>query len=240
MQTDDYGAAFGPFASLQNLFTAQDEQFYARAAGAEAVWRHSGRGTGAVRRELRLFAEWQQGVGTQSTVSVPWLFNRARTFNDQVIDTLPFARGATDLSLNRALTSTLRATVTISGGTSTGTLPVHRWSNIGGWQTVRGLTGGSSPASSGTPDGRGIVATLVRFAMCGPALVVVPPCSGCPSAWMRRGSWRLRRAGALISTHRFASDAPILYGQSVGGRPSAPCPSAIAWSAIAPQVLPDT
>jgi len=183
MQTDDYGSAFGPFASLQNLFSAQDEQFYARAAGAEAVWRHSGRGTGAVRREFRLFAEWQQGVGTQSTVSVPWLFNRARTFDDQVIDTLPFARGAsygaqwrllaargvdeagwrlgsalrleaatgawdyvraaTDLSLNRALTSTLRATATISGGTSTGTLPVHRWWNIGGWQTVRGLTAGS-------------------------------------------------------------------------------------------------
>ncbi len=183
MQTDDYGAAFGPFASLQNLFSAQDEQFYARAAGAEAVWRHSGRGTGAVRREFRLFAEWQQGVGTQSTVSVPWLFNRARTFDDQVIDTLPFARGAsygaqwrllaargvdeagwrlgsalrleaatgawdyvraaTDLSLNRALTRTLRATATISGGTSTGTLPVHRWWNIGGWQTVRGLTAGS-------------------------------------------------------------------------------------------------
>ena len=183
MQTDDYGSAFGPFASLQNLFSAQDEQFYARAAGAEAVWRHSGRGTGAVRREFRLFAEWQQGVGTQSTVSVPWLFNRARTFDDQVIDTLPFARGAsygaqwrllaargvdeagwrlgsalrleaatgawdyvraaTDLSLNRALTSTLRATATISGGASTGTLPVHRWWNIGGWQTVRGLTAGS-------------------------------------------------------------------------------------------------
>jgi len=183
VQADDYGAAFGPFASLQNVLRAQDEQFYARAAGAEAVWRHNGRGTGAARRELRLFAEWQQGVGTQSTVSLPWLFDRARTFDREVIDTLPYARGAsygaqwrllaargvdqegwrlgsafrieaatgawdyvraaTDLSLNRAFTGTLRATATISGGTSAGTLPVHRWWNIGGLQTVRGLRAGS-------------------------------------------------------------------------------------------------
>ncbi len=183
VQADDYGAAFGPFASLQNLLSAQDEQFYSRAAGAEAVWRHDGRGTGAVRRELRLFAEWQQGVRTQSTVSLPWLFDRSRTFDEQVIDTLPYPRGAsygvqwrvsaargveqegwrfgsasrieaatgawdyvraaTDLSLNRAITSTVRATATVSGGTSTGTLPLHRWWNIGGWQTVRGLTAGS-------------------------------------------------------------------------------------------------
>ena len=183
VQADDYGAAFGPFASLQNLLRAQDEQFYSRAAGAEAIWRHDGRGTGAARRELRLFAEWQQGVGTQTDVSLPWLFNRTRTFDEQVIDTLPYPRGAsygaqwrlstargveqhgwrvgsawrieaatgawdyaraaTDLSLNRAFTSTVRATATISGGYSAGTLPVHRWWNLGGWQTVRGLTAGS-------------------------------------------------------------------------------------------------
>jgi len=183
VQADDYGAAFTPFSSLQNLVTAQDEQFYLRAAGAEAVWRHNGRGTGANRRELRLFAEWQQGVGTQSTVSLPWLIDRSRTFDREVIDTLPYARGAsygmqwrllaargveqegwrlgsawrieaatgawdyvraaTDLSLNRALTRTLRATATISGGTSAGTLPLHRWWNMGGWQTVRGLKAGS-------------------------------------------------------------------------------------------------
>ncbi len=183
VQADDYGDAFGPFASLQNLLRARDEQFYSRAAGAEAVWRHNGRGVGAVRRELRLFAEWQQGVGTQSTVSLPWLFDRARTFDQQVIDTLPYPRGAsygvqwrlsaargveqegwrlgsawrieaatgawdyvraaTDLSVNRAIRRTVRATATISAGTSTGTLPLHRWWNVGGWQTVRGLQAGS-------------------------------------------------------------------------------------------------
>ena len=183
VQADDYGAAFTPFSSLQNVMSAQDEQFYFRAAGAEAMWRSTGRGAGATRRELRLFAEWQQGVSTQAAVSLPWLLDRSRTFQRNVIDTLPYpggalygvqwrllaARGveqegwrlgsawrleaatgtasylraAADLSVNRAFTRTLRATAMVSGGTSAGTLPRHRWWNMGGWQTVRGLTAGS-------------------------------------------------------------------------------------------------
>jgi hypothetical protein len=183
VQADDYGAAFTPFSSLQNVMSAQDEQFYFRAAGTEAVWRTTGRGAGATRRELRLFAEWQQGVSTQATVSLPWLLDRSRTFDRNVVDTLPYLGGASygvqwrllaargveqegwrlgsawrleaatgmasylraaaDLSVNRAFTRTLRATATISGGSSAGALPRHRWWNIGGWQTVRGLTAGS-------------------------------------------------------------------------------------------------
>jgi hemolysin activation/secretion protein len=54
-----------------------------------------------------------------------------------------YLRAAADLSVNRAFTRTLRATAMVSGGTSAGTLPHHRWWNIGGWQTVRGLTAGS-------------------------------------------------------------------------------------------------
>lgn len=183
MQADDYGWAFGPFASLQNVISAQDEQFYYRAAGAEIVRRFSGRGAGALRAETRLFGEWQQGVGTQADVSLPWLFDRTRTFNDAVLDTLPHQRGrafgasvrllaargaeqvgwrigsawraeavtgtwryarvAGDVAINRALPASLRATTTVSGGTSSGGLPTHRLWNVGGWQTVRGLDAGT-------------------------------------------------------------------------------------------------
>jgi hypothetical protein len=94
VQSDDYGYAFGPFASLQNVVSALDEQFYHRAAGAEVTRRYSGRGAGAVRLETRLFGEWQQGEGTQANVSLPWLFNRERTFAREIIDTLPLMSGA--------------------------------------------------------------------------------------------------------------------------------------------------
>ena len=183
VQADDYGFAFGPFASLQNLLSAQDEQYYYRAAGAELVLATTGRGTGAVRTESRLFAEWQQGVGSQATVSVPWLFNRANTFDRYVNDTVPYesgsvlgahwrlqgargidqkgwrvatalrlegavgtwdyVRAAADLTVNRALPGALRATLLTSGGSSAGTLPLHRGWNIGGWQTLRGQQGGA-------------------------------------------------------------------------------------------------
>ncbi len=94
VQADDYGFAFGPFSSLQNLVSALDEQFYYRAAGAEIARRSTGRGVGAVRVEYRLFGEWQEGVGTQATMSLPWLLDRSRTFDREVIDTLPYRAGA--------------------------------------------------------------------------------------------------------------------------------------------------
>jgi hypothetical protein len=183
VQADDYGFAFGPFASLQNLLGAQDEQFYYRAAGADLVVARTGRGTGALRTESRLFAEWQHGVGSQAEVSVPWLFNRSNTFARSVIDTTPYASGrvlgaqwrlqgargveqrgwrvgtavrlegavgrwqyaraAADFTLNRALPGAVRATWLASGGSSVGTLPLHRGWNLGGWQTLRGQRAGS-------------------------------------------------------------------------------------------------
>jgi hypothetical protein len=183
VQADDYGFAFGPFASLQNLLGAQDEQFYYRAAGAELVVARGGRGAGGLRTESRLFAEWQEGVGTQAEISVPWLLDRANGFARHVIDTLPYAAGrvlgaqwrlqgargveqrgwrvgtalrvegavgswqyaraAADLTVNRALPGALRATWIASGGSSVGTLPLHRGWNLGGWQTLRGQRAGS-------------------------------------------------------------------------------------------------
>ena len=94
VQADDYGFALGPFASVQNFVSGLDEQFYHRAAGAEITRRYAGRGAGALRLETRLFGEWQQGVGTQAALSVPWLFDRSRTFDRDVIDTLPHMSGA--------------------------------------------------------------------------------------------------------------------------------------------------
>jgi hypothetical protein len=183
VQSDDYGFAFGPFASVQNFVSALDEQFYHRAAGAEVVRRRSGRGAGGARTELRLFGEWQEGVGTSAQLSLPWLFDRTRTFDASVLDTLPhergaawgaslhvlasrgadqegwrvgsavrleaaggawqYARAAADLSLARALPGNVRARVAVSGGSSAGTLPTHRLWNVGGWQTVRGVTAGT-------------------------------------------------------------------------------------------------
>ncbi len=182
-QADDYGLAFGPFASLQNMLGAQDEQFYFRAVGAEAVWSRTGRGVGSARVETRLFAESQRGVSTQARVSLPWLLDRSRSFDEHVTDTLPYTSGATvgaqwrllaargqeqegwrtgsalrlegatgtwtyaraaiDLSVGRALPHAIRLNATGSGGTSLGVLPVHRWWNLGGWQTLRGQRAGA-------------------------------------------------------------------------------------------------
>jgi hypothetical protein len=94
VQSDDYGNAFGAFSSLQSAISGFDEQFYFRSAGAELKRRYSGRGAGAVRLETRLFGEWQAGVGTQATLSVPWLLDRTRTFDRDVVDTLPHVAGA--------------------------------------------------------------------------------------------------------------------------------------------------
>jgi len=93
VQADDYGLAFGPVASLQSVGRALDEQFYYRAAGGELTRRYSGRGAGALRLETRLFGEWQEGVGTQAELSLPWLVNRSRTFDRGVVDTLPHLAG---------------------------------------------------------------------------------------------------------------------------------------------------
>jgi hemolysin activation/secretion protein len=37
----------------------------------------------------------------------------------------------------------VRASLQAGGGVASGTLPVHRWWNLGGWQTVRGHVAGS-------------------------------------------------------------------------------------------------
>ena len=94
VQADDYGFALGPFASVQNFVSGLDEQFYHRAAGAELTQRYAGRGAGSIRMETRLFGEWQQGVGTQAALSLPWLIDRSRTFDRDIIDTLPHMSGA--------------------------------------------------------------------------------------------------------------------------------------------------
>ncbi len=54
-----------------------------------------------------------------------------------------YARAAADLTVNRALPGALRATWIASGGSSVGTLPLHRGWNLGRWQTLRGQRAGS-------------------------------------------------------------------------------------------------
>lgn len=94
VQADDYGQAFHPFASLQHVLRGLDEQFYFRSAGAEITRRLRGRGASGLRLETRLFGEWQQGVGTEASVSLPWLMDRTRGFERAVLDTLPLDVGA--------------------------------------------------------------------------------------------------------------------------------------------------
>jgi hypothetical protein len=54
-----------------------------------------------------------------------------------------YGRAAADVGVSTLL-GPLRPYVGVSGGTSVGDMPVHRWWNVGGWQTVRGFAGGTN------------------------------------------------------------------------------------------------
>jgi hypothetical protein len=59
-----------------------------------------------------------------------------------------YGRGAVDLTLERRLPGTLRLAVTGAVGSSVGDVPVQRFWNIGGWQTVRGYIAGKQRGES--------------------------------------------------------------------------------------------
>jgi len=181
-QADDYGAAFALGASIQNLFTGLDEQFYYRNAGVELSGvRSAPTGGGAL--TWRVFAEHQaRAIPRASFVVSNWWSEDAR-FDRNVIDTLRsspggytgasvrwralrgddaspwrvatdmrveaavgtsgFGRAATDVTLERRLPLNLRTTLLGSVGNSVGRVPVQRFWNLGGWQTVRGVLAGS-------------------------------------------------------------------------------------------------
>lgn len=183
VQSDDYGRAFNPFASIANLLSAQDELFYHRAAGVELGRSSEGRGVGSSKWEWRLFVEDQRRATTNHDVTLPrFLRGGSAGFGAWVTDTLAsragviggasllvtsgvgtelsgvrlgtqlraeavtgswqYGRVAGDLGLS-TLIGRLRPSVGVGGGTSVGDLPVHRWWNLGGWQTIRGFSGGT-------------------------------------------------------------------------------------------------
>jgi len=181
-QADDYGAAFALGASIQNLFSGLDEQFYYRNAGAELTGtRTAPIGGGSL--TWRLFAEQQGRAVPRANFVLSQLWNDDAQFDRNVIDSIPGSRGkyaggsvrwralrgddaspwrlatdmrveaasgatsygraATDITVERRLPLKLRTTLLGSVGNSVGSLPVQRWWNLGGWQTVRGVVAGS-------------------------------------------------------------------------------------------------
>ena len=181
-QADDYGAAFSLGASIQNLFSGLDEQFYYRNAGVELTGARSA-ATGGGALAWRLFGEQQQRAVPRATFVVSNWWSDDAGFDRNVIDTLSsssgqyaggsvrwravrgddtspwrvatdmrieaatgttgFGRAATDITLERRLPLKLRTTLIGSVGNSVGQVPVQRFWNLGGWQTVRGVVAGS-------------------------------------------------------------------------------------------------
>jgi hypothetical protein len=257
-QADDYGAAFAGGASLQNLVSGLDEQFYYRAAGAElAGWREGvdaaalrplglplgaalGPLFGVGRLDWRLFAERQDRADPRArfTFGRDVLDRPGAAFDRNVIDTVParggavagaaarwrgargtdaspwrlradarveaaagtfaYLRPALDLTAERALPGALVVRVGAGGGSALGDLPPQRWWNVGGWQTVRGVTAGSrrGPAFwTGRAEAQWNGWTRAQ-----PALFVDAGWAGRPADWERafgRGAG-VRSAGAGV------------------------------------------
>jgi hypothetical protein len=94
-QADDYGAAFLLGASLQNLVSGLDEQFYYRAAGAELAGTRPRTALGGV-LTWRTFAERQIDAPARArfTLQRAVFGSESAAFDSNVVDTIP-ARAAT-------------------------------------------------------------------------------------------------------------------------------------------------
>jgi hypothetical protein len=93
VQADDYGAAFALGASIQNLFSGLDEQFYYRAAGAEITGQRRGEvGGGAL--TWRAFGEYQSQADPRARFTVQSLWRDSARFGANVVDTLRARDGA--------------------------------------------------------------------------------------------------------------------------------------------------
>ncbi len=88
------------------------------------------------------------GMGARLTRSLGLDPRGFRLFGDLRLEgasgDFTFLRGALDLTLSRAITDGLAGALTVSGGSSTGELPVQRMFFLGGTQTVRGQTPGTN------------------------------------------------------------------------------------------------
>ena len=191
-QADDYGAAFASGASIQNLVSGLDEQFYYRALGAELAGvrelaaRPRGLPVRAGRLEWRAFGERQDRAEARARFVVAnRVFGRPDArFERNVVDTVPargglvaggavrwrgalagddgspwrlradaraeavtgawtYLRPAVDVTAERVLLGAVVLRASAGAGSALGELPPQRWWNVGGWQTVRGVTAGS-------------------------------------------------------------------------------------------------
>jgi Haemolysin secretion/activation protein ShlB/FhaC/HecB len=70
------------------------------------------------------------------------------TRSEAAAGVVAYGRGALDLTIERRLPARLRAIATGSVGSSVGELPLQRFYNLGGWQTVRGYTSGTLRGNS--------------------------------------------------------------------------------------------
>ncbi len=89
-QADDYGAALRFGASVQNLVSGLDEQFYYRAAGAELTGTRTAPAGGAHALTWRAFAERQADAPARARFTLQRAFGNARaSFDSNVVDTIP-------------------------------------------------------------------------------------------------------------------------------------------------------
>lgn len=80
--------------------------------------------------------------GSRGDEGSPWRLSAdARTEAASGVET--YGRGALDVALERRLPLKIRAVLAAGAGASAGGLPVQRYWNLGGWQTVRGYVSGT-------------------------------------------------------------------------------------------------
>jgi hypothetical protein len=91
VQSDDYGAAFTFGASLQNLVSALDEQFYHRAGGVELQGTRESFARGGV--TWRLFAEHQWAARQGTDWAIGRLWNGDTRFSNNIVDTIATRAG---------------------------------------------------------------------------------------------------------------------------------------------------
>lgn len=91
VQSDDYGAAFTFGASMQNLISALDEQFYHRAGGVELQGTRESFARGGV--TWRVFAEHQWAARPGTDWAIGRLWNSDTRFSNNIIDTIATRAG---------------------------------------------------------------------------------------------------------------------------------------------------
>jgi hypothetical protein len=192
----DWGNPLGFGSSVSAFLYGRDEGFYYRATGVELV----GSRNQSAGFEWRAFAERQRTATPEATFSLGATFTPnivaatdnlvglavrsikafglnprgLRAFTDLRLEAATgdssYGRGALDLTLSRDLLAGLAAAITVSGGTSAGSVPVQRLWYLGGTHTVRGLKPDTSYSGNAFWLGRAELARQlpgVRFSLFG-------------------------------------------------------------------------